>query len=183
MFRQVILFLSFLTLAGCISSGVVTEELENRPLAPLLNEGPRQLNQHLRIDYQGDEYQLIAATLHSAESLKISLLSPEGISLLDVAYDGSEISTHYHMSRAERVPPEKLLADIQFVYWPVVQLREILPVGWNLDEAIVDGIYTRKLSRNGAVNSVARYSSKDIWEAQIELEHKLLGYRLSLRNF
>ncbi|WP_444918700.1 DUF3261 domain-containing protein [Microbulbifer sp. JMSA003] len=166
-----------------MSTGGRKEELQSWPLAPLLSEGPRQLNQHLRIVYQGDEYELMAATFHTMESLKISLLSPEGISLLDVTYDGNEVSTHYHMSRAERVPPEKLLADIQFVYWPIAQLREVLPVGWNLDEAIVEGIYTRKLSHNGEVNSVARYSSKDIWKAQIELEHKLLGYRLSIRNF
>ncbi|GAB2891658.1 hypothetical protein GCM10027180_22240 [Microbulbifer echini] len=152
-------------------------------MASLLAESPRQLNQHLRINYQNTEYEVIAASLLSAESLKISLLSPEGISLLDVAYDGNEVSTRYYIDKAANLPPEKLLADIQFVYWPITQLREQLPIDWELEESMVGEVYTRRLSQNGEVSSEVRYSSKDIWEAQIELEHKQFGYRLSIRNF
>ncbi|WP_226643720.1 DUF3261 domain-containing protein [Microbulbifer variabilis] len=183
MLRWLVLFISILTLVGCISPRVANDKPKSWPLAPLLVEQTRQLNQHLRIVYQNNVYEVIAATLLSAEHLKVSLLSPEGMSLLDVIYDGNEISTHYYMRKATSLPPEKLLADLQFVYWPVPQLQEQLPVGWKLEESIVDGTYTRQLFHNGQVTTEARFSTNDIWEAQIELEHKRLGYRLSIRNF
>ncbi|WP_444891664.1 DUF3261 domain-containing protein [Microbulbifer sp. DLAB2-AA] len=183
MLRWLVLYFSIFTLVGCISPRVEKDKSEGWSLAPLLAEQPRQMNQHLRIVYQNNVYEVIAATLLSSENMRVSLLSPEGMSLLDIAYDGNEISTHHYMRRAASLPPEKLLADIQFVYWPVTQLQKQLPVGWKLQESVVEGNYIRQLFHNGEISTEARYSTNDIWEAQVELEHKRLGYRLSIRNF
>ncbi|WKD49941.1 DUF3261 domain-containing protein [Microbulbifer spongiae] len=161
----------------------MTKEKYNAlPLAPLLDEDKRQLSQHIKVDYLGERYDVIAASLFSSTELRVSFLSLEGINLLDVLYDGHNVHLKYYLKKPIQFPPEMLLADIQLVYWPVEILRKQLPSNWRLKELSVENTYQRQLIIDGRVCSEVHYSTDDIWIANVQLEHKFLDYKLSIRN-
>ncbi|WP_193163640.1 DUF3261 domain-containing protein [Microbulbifer hainanensis] len=157
-----------------------------RPLAPLLEGDSRQLMQHIVVQYHGTQRDLIGASLLGAQQLRVSLLTPEGLSLLDIAYDGSSVSAQQHLGResgrARQIPPRALLADFQLVYWPLRVLEQSLPQGWQLTEHRADGRRVRQLFYDGTLYTVVHYSTDDIWSADVQLDQKVLGYGLSIKN-
>ncbi|WP_250460479.1 DUF3261 domain-containing protein [Microbulbifer litoralis] len=169
-----------LLLTAC--SGQPTAPPQQRPLAPLLDGESRQLNQHIAVRYRGERRDLIGASLLGPQQLRVSLLTPEGVSLLDIHYDGRAISTQQHLGHSRQIPPRALLADLQLVYWPLAVLRQSLPARWQLRETRSGGERVRRLLLDGGLYTEVRYSADDIWRADVTLEQKVLGYGLSIRN-
>ena len=171
-----------LALAGCGTQSPAPLQPQLRPLAPLLAGEARQLTQHIAVQYRGEQRDLIGASLLGPEQLQVSLLTPQGVSLLDIHYDGREISAQQHLGRSKQIPPRALLADIQLVYWPLEKLQQSLPTPWELRESRSGKARLRQLFLDGTLYTEVRYSTDDIWRADVQLEQKVLGYGLSIRN-
>lgn len=180
--RLIILCLGFI-LAGC---GAVQLQKplqpQARPLAPLLPGDSRQLTQHIGVQFRGERRDLIGATLLGPEQMQVSLLSPEGVSLLDIHYDGREVVAQQYLGKSRQIPPRALLADMQLVYWPLDSLRQSLPPVWELREVREAGERQRRLYYQGKLYAEVRYSADDIWRARVQLDQKVLGYGLSIKN-
>jgi hypothetical protein len=153
-----------------------------RPLAPLLAGEERQLSQHIQLQYRGERKDLLAATLLTPQLLKVSLVSPQGVSLLDIQYDGRELSAQQYLPGAEALPAGALLADLQLVYWPLELLRESLPRDWELREVMESGQSRRLLYYRGQLHTQVDYGSGEHWIAEVRLLQKPLNYSLTIKN-
>ncbi|SHF36220.1 Protein of unknown function [Microbulbifer donghaiensis] len=180
MFGRLSACLWLLLLAGCSTQPQSQPQL--RPLAPLLDGEPRQLTQHIVVQYRGEQRDLIGASLLAPEQLQVSLLTPQGVSLLDIHYDGREVTAQQHLGRSRQIPPRALLADMQLVYWPLEMLQRSLPAPWQLRESRAENTRLRQLFLRGTLYTEVRYSTVDIWRADVQLEQKVLDYGLSIRN-
>jgi len=170
-----------LVLAGCSAQTAAPPDL--RPLAPLLTDAPRQLTQHIAVHYRGEQRDLIGASLIAPQQLQVSLLTPEGLSLMDIRYDGCAVSAQQSLAgRRGQIPPRALLADLQLIYWPLSVLQQSLPPRWQLREQRGHGARQRQLYLDGQLYTAVTYSAEDIWQAQIQLEQKVFGYRLNITN-
>ncbi|MFS1523226.1 DUF3261 domain-containing protein [Microbulbifer sp. 2304DJ12-6] len=182
MFDRLVIVLCLILFTGCTNISLTKGKYNTLPLVPLLVDHKRQLSQHIKIDYLGEHYDIIAASLLSPTEVRISILSLEGINLLDVSYDGHNVNVQYYLEKSIQIPPEVLLTNIQLVYWPIDKLRRQLPSNWTLNELSADNTYQRQLIIDGKVNSEVHYSTADIWSASVQLEHMVFGYKLSIRN-
>lgn len=171
-----------LALAGCSTQAPAPVQPQLRPLAPLLQGESRQLTQHIAVQYRGATRDLIGASLLGPEQMRVSLLTPEGVSLLDIHYDGREVSAQQHLDKSRQIPPRALLADMQLVYWPLRELQQSLPDRWELRESHTPGARRRQLFFDGTLYTEVRYSADDIWRAEVQLDQKVLGYGLSIKN-
>lgn len=176
---QLILATLLVLLTGCSSAGKAPAQM--RPLAPLLPGDSRQLVQHIAVQYRGEQKDLMGASLLGPELVKISLLTPEGVGLLDIRYDGREVRAEQYLG-GKSIPPEALLADMQLVYWPLQSLRDALPAQWNLREKRDGDKHRRQLFFRGELFTEVTYSSDDIWRARVQLDQKVLGYSLNIKN-
>ena len=77
----------------------------------------------------------------------------------------------------EQLTPERLLADLQFVFWPVDALRAPLAEdGWEINDA--PG--TRRLRRDGRLVAEAHYASDDPWSGRSWLVNFEYGYSMQI---
>lgn len=177
---QLIALLLLLGLVGCAAHKTAPPL---RPLAPLLPDQSRQLTQHIAVQYRGEQRDLIGASLIGPRQLRVSLLTPEGLSLMDIRYDGREVSAQQQLGgKRGQIPPRALLADLQLIYWPLSVLRQSLPQRWQLRESHSGGARQRQLYLDGRLYTEVTYSEDDIWQAQVQLEQKVFGYQLSITN-
>lgn len=182
MFSRLIALAALLALASCSSPGAGDFPAVVRPLAPLPHGENRTFTHHIVAHVGQGEHHVIGASRLGPDLLKVSLLSPEGLSLVDIAYDGREVTAQRQFNMSPRLPPRALVADLQLIYWPLPLLRSSLPSRWELREARVGNTLQRSLFLDGTLYTEVTYSTVDIWNARVSLEQKVLGYRLSIEN-
>lgn len=153
-----------------------------RPLAPLPAGEERELLQHLQVEFRGERRDLMAALQLLPRKLQLSLVSPQGISLMDIQYDGRQLTAERYLPGIRALPAEALLADLQLVYWPLELLRGALPPGWSLEERREGGELQRRLYHRGRLHTRVDYSGDDPWTAQVQLVQESLDYSLAIRN-
>lgn len=171
-----------LALGGCALFARPPAQPPLRPLAPLVAGDSRQLLQHITVTYGGEQKDLLGASLLGEALVKVSLLTPQGVSLLDIHYDGREVTAQQYLGGGRQIPPRALLADMQLVYWPLALLRASLPEPWKLREDSTAEGRKRALFYAGELHTEVSYDDADIWRAQVQLEQKSLGYTLRIEN-
>lgn len=146
------------------------------PLAPPL--GPsRRIVQQLTAHWPGQERTLLCVLELSGNKIAIAGLTPEGMSVFDLSYDGKLIESARSPLVPDLVQPERIVADVQLAYWPLDLLRKNLPTGL----AIEAGTNFRRLTENGQTRIEVRYLSAETdWPRQVELTHLQYHYRLSI---
>ena len=104
-------------------------------------------------------------------------LNAMGIRLFTVRYDGQTVQAEQGLPIPEQLTPERLLADLQFVFWPVDALRAPLAEdGWEINDA--PG--TRRLRRDGRLVAEAHYASDDPWSGRSWLVNFEYGYSMQI---
>jgi uncharacterized protein DUF3261 len=105
-------------------------------------------------------------------------LNSFGVRLFTVRYDGDTVSSETAPGMSVPLMPERLLADLQLVYWPLSNLaKPMADAGWQLSEP-ADGI--RRLRRGEQLVAEAHYSSEDPWSGRSWLVNFEFGYSLQI---
>ncbi|MEW5248591.1 DUF3261 domain-containing protein [Microbulbifer discodermiae] len=180
--RAIVWFIT-LAVAACSSQQQLVVQKQPRPLIPLMLGASRQLNQQVTVQYRDELWDLIGVSLIGSEEFRVSLLTVQGFSLMDIEYDGHKVQAQQYIDAGSQIPPQALLADMQLIYWPLEALQQSLPEPWRIQEKSSGGSRLRELLLDDNLYTEVRYSTDDIWQAEVYLEQKLIGYTLKIKNF
>lgn len=93
-----------------------------------------------------------------------------------IEWDGKELQSWRHPRLPDTVDSERVLRDVQFVYWPTGAVSSVLPPGWKLTDTGDE----RVLSHDGTEVLRVRFNRLPRWTAHAELENFAEGYRISI---
>lgn len=147
--------------------------------APLLRLGPAALGrtlalqQHLTVDARGRSQQLQVALEADAEAVRLAVLDL-GQVVARLEWDGQQLRESRATGWPEAVRGERVLSDLQLVYWPPQAIRQALPAGWTLSEQ--DGLRALHFGERAVMR--VRYPAANT----AELENLVEGYRIRIES-
>lgn len=174
-------------LSGCASR----PEPENRAfLAPgtsLLLPAPtlaRPLYRQQLLSASSKEGQHQLLTVLEADGHRLTLvgLTPSGIRLFKVSYDGEKISGERLSSLlggAALPPVSQVLADVMLSYWPLAAWQPRLPAGWRLED---EGMVRRLLDPDGKLVSEIFYREQAGEREPVRLVQHAFDYQLQMER-
>jgi hypothetical protein len=154
-------------------------ELPLPRLTPQSFHGSANLLQRLvisRLDGKAVPDQLIEVMLEiDPKQLRMAGLA-FGQRVMLIEWDGKELQSWRHPRLPDSVDSERVLRDVQFVYWPAGAVSSVLPVGWKL----IDANNERVLTHDGATVLRVKFNRSPRWTAHAELENFAEGYRIDI---
>jgi hypothetical protein len=161
-------------LQGCAHSppNPATQAL-TRPLAtPATLGSDRAANQVVRGAFGEREVTMNCVVSKQGNLLTVVGLTAMGVRAFTLKYDGQNISVENTLPVPSQMTPERLLADIQLVFWPLAALQPVLEkAGWQLTEPFSG---TRRLRRGDTLAAEVHYDRADPWSGRswlVNLEH------------
>ena len=107
-------------------------------------------------------------------------LSAMGVRLFTIKYDGQSTSVDHTLPIPPQLTPERLIADMQLVFWPLAAIEQPLhAAGWQVSE-VAPG--TRRLKHGSQLVAEVHYADDDPWAGRswlVNLEH---GYTLNIES-
>ena len=98
--------------------------------------------------------------------------------LFTIRYDGNTVQSETAPAMSGPLMPERLLADLQLVFWPLASLaKPMAEAGWQLSEPS-PGI--RRLRRGEQLIAEAHYGGDDPWSGRSWLVNFEYGYSLQI---
>jgi hypothetical protein len=161
-----------LSLAACATPSASTS-------APLLRLQPSALGQtlalqqRLTVQAQGRIQQLDVALEADAQAVHLAVLDL-GQVVARLEWDGHALRESRAAGWPDAVRGERILSDLQLVYWPAEAIRPALPAGWSL--AVQDGM--RSLRSGERTVLQVRYPAA----GAAELENLVERYRIRIES-
>ncbi|MBC7982859.1 MAG: DUF3261 domain-containing protein [Candidatus Obscuribacterales bacterium] len=173
------LILLVLMLTAC--TAVRPPDTSSRPLlAPSALRANRAGNQIVRGAFGAREITLNCVLTVRGDNLTVVGLTAMGVRAFTIRYDGRQVIVENELPIPAQLTPERLLADIQLVFWPTAALQsQFTSAGWQLTEPFAN---TRRLRRHDSLIAEVHYDSSDPWQGRswlVNLEH---GYTLSIES-
>lgn len=168
-----------LLLAGCASAPPVQRTATpERPLvAPTALGAERSVNQVVRGSAGDREMTLNCVVTVKDGQMTVVGLNAMGVRLFTIRYDGRDARLEQSLPAPQQLTPARLLADLQFVFWPADALEQPLKQqGWDIS----DSPGTRRLRRGGKLIAEAHYASDDPWSGRSWLVNLEYGYSLQI---
>jgi Protein of unknown function (DUF3261) len=173
-----------LALTSCASQPVTSPSVPDaaaRPLvAPATLGAERAANQIVRGALGERDITLNCVVTVKDGTMTVVGLSAMGVRVFTLRYDGQHTSVDNSLPVPPQLTPERMLADLQLVYWPLQALEKTLHgAGWELSEPAPG---TRRLRRDARIVAEVHYAGADPWNARswlVNLEH---GYTLSIES-
>lgn len=168
-----------LLLAGCASAPQVQRATTpERPLvAPAALGAERSVNQVVRGAIGDREMTMNCVVTVQDGQMTVVGLSAMGVRLFTIRYDGRDVQSEQSMPTPEQLTPARLLADLQFVFWPAAALQQPLrQQGWTIG----DSPGARRLRRDGKLIAEAHYAGDDPWSGRSWLVNLEYGYSLQI---
>ena len=101
-----------------------------------------------------------------------------GLRMFTIRYDGNAVQSEMAPGLQGAFTPERLLADMQLVFWPFASLEKPLrEAGWELSEPSPG---SRRLRHAGRLIAEAHYAGTDPWSARSWLVNFDHGYSLQI---
>jgi len=170
--------LAMLLILGACSAPV--QKPETQALAsPMLRLLPAALGhdlalqQRLTIIAQGQTHHADVMLEVDKELVRLNLISL-GRTGTRLTWDGTQLDETRAPWWPDSVRGDRILNDLQLVYWPVATIRAALPSGWTLDEQHE----RRVLRQNGQAIATIEYASS----TETYFSHELDGYRLLIES-
>jgi hypothetical protein len=170
-----LLLCCIVVLAGCRTPPTPTP---TRPaLAPASLGATRLANQVLRVAIGDREVTLNCAVSVQPSSLTIVGTTALGLRAFTVEYDGSRIKADAQAGVPQTLSAERLLNDVQLVFWPLSELQKSLTgTLWSVTEPVPG---TRRLRRDGRLVAEVHYTG-DAWRSRTWLANLEFGYTLNI---
>ena len=152
-----------------------------RPLlAPTTLNGERAVTQIVRGAFGGREMTMNCVVTVKGGTMTVVGLSAMGVRIFTIKYDGQATSVDNTLPVPAQLTPERLVADLQLVFWPLATLdKPLSDAGWQVSET---GPGTRRLRRDDRLIAEVHYASNDAWNGRswlVNLEH---GYTLNIES-
>lgn len=147
--------------------------------APLLRLPPAALGRSLALQQQlvvtaaGQAHRVDALLEADSDTVRLAVLSL-GQTVARVEWDGTQLRETRAKGLPATVSGERILSDLQLVWWPVDAVRAALPMGWAL-QATPGG---RQLNEGGELVTVVRYLSPTL----VEFDNLRAGYSLRIES-
>jgi hypothetical protein len=150
-----------------------------RPLvAPATLGSDRVVNQVVRAAYGARELTFNCVVTVKDGSMTLVGLNSLGIRLFTIRYDGTRVEAETAPAMQGPLMPERLLADLQLVFWPLASLEKPMrDGGWQLSEPSPG---TRRLRRGELLIAEAHYGTQDAWSGRSWLVNFEHGYSLQI---
>lgn len=149
-----------------------------RPLAVPGAVGERAVSQVVRGAFGTRETTLSCVVSVKDGVMSVVGLNALGVRMFTISYDGRNLRSDKSFAVPDAITPDRLLADLQFVYWPLPALREVLePAGFAIGEPAPG---TRRLRRGDRLVAEAHYASDDAWSGRAWLVNLEFGYSLQI---
>jgi len=156
---------------GCAATRPAADAGARPLIAPATLKSNRSANQIVRGAFGAREMTFNCVLAVRGDTLTVVGLTAMGVRAFTLRYDGRQIQVDNDLPVPPQLTPERLLADIQLVFWPLDALRPALARdGWQLTE--ISG--TRRLRRGDTLVAEVHYSGADPWAGRswlVNLEH------------
>jgi hypothetical protein len=167
-------------LAGC-ASHLPQASGDARPLvAPSTAGADKSVSQIVRGAFGLRDMTMNCVVTLQDGAMTVVGLSALGLRVFTIRYDGATTTVDNSLPVPPQLTPERLLADLQLVYWPLHALAPPLTsAGWQLSEPAPG---TRRLRRDDRIVAEVHYSNDDPWNGRswlVNLEH---GYTLNIES-
>ena len=176
-FALLLLAASLATTSACSHAPMRAEApaLATPALRLLPSALPQPLSLEQRLTFvHGNRRDTVDAMVESDADGTRLVIHAQGQVALRLDWDGKEL----HQQRAPWLPTaldgERVLTDLQLVYWPLAAISAALPPGWTL--ADTDG--RRMLRKDGALVATVEYPQS----ARARLQQHALGYTLDIES-
>lgn len=146
---------------------------------PLLRLSPASLGRELtvaqRMDVQaaGQSRSLDVALEVDAEAVRLAIMQL-GHTVARLEWDGRKLEQSLAPGWPKVVSAERVLSDLQLVWWPAAQVRSALPAGWTLTESA----QARELRHGEQIITSARLLAP----GRVELVQHTQGYTVQVRS-
>lgn len=170
---RIVLLAALSGVTGCFQTAPGTvSELTTLPPATL----GRTVHaaQSLIIEYDGQSWSMQGALEATPAEIRLVGLSPLGQRVITLRWDGTTLTEERDARLPERIRGERILGDVQLIYWPRDALAAALPPGWRVEEA--NG--QRTVLRDGAPFATIRCDDGDPWQGRCVFNQQRYGYRL-----
>ena len=137
--------------------------------------------QLLTISYQGKQDKALVMLEGQDASLKLSVLNPLGIRLVDASYEQGQLQVIKHLPLDQLPPAQQVLFDIFLGLLPEEDIRAVLPSGFSLTD-------------NGALRTISDSQGQVIEQVHFTptkgnqsrsatmIEHYVFGYVIEIEN-
>ena len=142
-------------------------------LSPSALPQPLSLQQRLTFTH-GKRHDVVDAMVESDADGTRLVIHAQGQVALRLDWDGKVLKQQRAPWLPAALDGERVLTDLQLVYWPVAAISAALPAGWTLSE-IGD---RRELHKDGAVVATVEYPQP----LHARLEQRALGYVLDIES-
>jgi hypothetical protein len=127
-----VLVAAALSLSGCASTPAQPrEEPFSLRLSPASLGGDLALQQRVTVTAMGRSQQMDVAVEADAESVRFAVLDL-GQTVARLEWDGHAMKETRPAGWPAVVTGQRVLGDLQMVYWPADAIRSALPEGWSL---------------------------------------------------
>ena len=171
-----------LALAACASvpTGMTSKEAVRPLVAPTTLGADRVVSQVVRGALAEREMTINCVVTVKGGVMTVVGLSAMGVRIFTIKYDGQSTSVDNSLPVPPQLTPERLLGDLQLVFWPLSALATPLKAsGWEVTEPAPG---TRRLRRDARLVAEVHYASTDPWVSRswlVNLEH---GYTLNIES-
>jgi hypothetical protein len=147
-------------------------------MAPASLGSERIVNQVVRGAFGARELTFSCVVSVKDGSMTLVGMNSLGLRLFTIRYDGNSVQSETMPGMQAAFMPERLLADMQLVFWPFATLEKpMLAAGWQLSEP-APGI--RRLRHGERLIAEAHYAGDDPWTARSWLVNFEHGYSLQI---
>ena len=113
-----------------------------------------------------------------AQQIAVIGLSPTGQRLFSLVSDGSSNNIEQSALVPAPLPPERFLADLQLVYWPLTAWQTATAGSdWRVSEPVSG---TRRLHYRGRLVAEVHYADADPWHGRFWFSNLQFGYSLAV---
>ena len=172
-----VLGIALLALGACVSSPPKPLASERPLVAPATLGSERVVSQVVRGAFGSHEATFNCVVTVKDGAMAVIGTNSLGLRLFTIRYDGKAVQSEMAPAMTGQLPPARLLADLQLVFWPLASLVEPMgQAGWQLSEA--PGM--RRLRHGEQLVAEAHYSGQDPWSGRSWLVNFEYGYSLQI---
>jgi hypothetical protein len=174
--RRLAIFLVGLPLASLVSCAANSPARLTlaTPLGPA-----RHIVQRIKAEWPGSSAELICVLELNAQQIAIAGLSVDGLSLFNLRYDGQTLAIERSPLLPANLPPELIVADLQLIYWPAVEIQKTLPAEWRLD--ITTDRRTLYYYTEKHAETLYLLKEND-WPSYVQLQNYSYHYKLTINT-
>jgi hypothetical protein len=138
------------------------------------------VNQLLKGKYKEQNYDFNLLTKFAPDEITTIALTKFGARIFTAKYNNKsiEFTPTPLLPQAGTIRPEYILADMQWIYWPMEEIQKNLSGGITISELPLK----RVLTKGGKTIIEISYSKKDKWQSVIYYKNFERNYEYSIEN-